>query len=454
MNSSYFMYKKTLLIFLMLIFSCALSAQETKEEIQKKQQDLQKEITDLNNTLDAIKKNKKESLGQLALIQKKISTRQQLIRNLGSQMNNIDDNIYQNEITVNHYQLELDTLKSQYAKSIIFAYKNRSNYDYLNFLFSASSFNDAIKRITYLKSYRQYRETQVADINKTENLLQQQIGMLNSNKIEKSNTIKEQGKQLEDFENDKKENDEVVQELKNKENDVAAEIRNKEKTRQKLQQTLQAIIRREIAEAKEKERQAILARQQEAERQKKLAQTSGENKSVNDLPAVSNTKQTATPTGQSNKNARSYSPFESTQEGLTESINFENNRGHLPWPVSSGNVISPFGEHSIPGTILHDDNPGIDISLPIGAVVKAVAEGEVTSIVDLGGEKAVVIRHGKYFTTYSHLSSVTINKGDAVKAGTALGHAAVGDDGQGLLTFMVTNEKGVNLNPENWLSAR
>jgi septal ring factor EnvC (AmiA/AmiB activator) len=448
------MYKKPLLIFLMLIFSCALSAQDTKEEIQKKQQDLQREITDLNNTLDAIKKNKKESLGQLALIQKKISTRQQLIRNLGRQMNNIDDNIYQNEITVNHYKLELDTLKLQYAKSIIFAYKNRSNYDYLNFLFSASSFNDAIKRITYLKSYRQYRETQVADINKTENLLQQQIGILNNNKIEKSNTIKEQGKQLQNFENDKKENDEVVQELKNKEKDVAEEIRNKEKTRQKLQQSLQAIIRREIAEAKEKERQEILARQQETERQKKLAQTSGENKSLNNPSAVSNTKQAAAPTGQNNKNERTYSPFESTQEGLTESINFENNRGRLPWPVSSGNVISPFGEHSIPGTNLHEDNPGIDISLPRDAVVKAVADGEVTSVFDLGGEQAVVIRHGKYFTTYSHLSSVNISKGDAVKSGTVLGHAAEGDDGQGLLTFMVSDEKGVNLNPENWLRAR
>jgi murein hydrolase activator len=440
------MFKKLFVFSLMFIFSCALFAQDTKEDIQKKQQDLQKQLTDLNNTLDAIKRNKKESLGQLALVQRKIATRQQLVKNLDKQMHNIDHDIYQNELGINHLKLELDTLKIQYAKSILFAYKNRSNYDYLNFLFSASSFNDAIKRIAYLKSYRQFRETQVADINKTQNLLLQKVTNLNSNKVEKGNTIKEQGKQLQNLEQDKTEKDQVVQQLKSREKDVAAEIKNNEKVRQKLQQSLQAIIRREIAEAKEKQKQEELAKQQEAEKQKKL------NPTTDNSSNTANTPNTITTPAKNNN--RSYSPFESTQEGLTESINFENNRGRLPWPVDAGNVISPFGEHSIPGTNLHEDNPGIDISLPLDAKVKAVADGEVTSVFDLGGEQAVVVRHGKYFTTYSHLSSVTVNKGDPVRSGTLLGHAAAGDDGQGLLTFMVSNEKGVNLDPENWLKSK
>lgn len=363
-------------------------------------------------------------------------------------MRNIDDDIYQNEVAINHFKLELDTLKMQYAKSIVFAYKNRSNYDYLNFLFSASSFNDAIKRIAYLKGYRQYRETQVEDINKTQDLLQQKIGTLNNNKVEKNNSIIEQGKQLQNFEADKKEKDQVVQQLKSRESDVATEIRAKEKSRQKLQQSLQAIIRREIAEAKEKEKQDQLARQQEADKQKKISP--GQSSSSNNNTA--NNNQPATNAAADNN--RSYSPFESTQAGLTESLNFENNRGHLPWPVSAGNIISPFGEHSVPGTKLHEDNPCIDIALPAGASVKAVADGQVTSVFDLEGKEAVVIQHGRYFTTYSNLSSASVNKGDAVKPGTVVGYAGTGDDGQGLLNFMITNEKGVNLDPENWLKPR
>ena len=204
------------LIICLLLFTAAVSvyAQETKEEIQKKQQQLLQEISELNNTLGKIKKNKKQSLGQLALVQRKINARQELINSINRDLRRLDDNIYKNQLEINRYKREIDTLKLQYAKSLVFAYKNRSNYDYLNFLFSATSFNDAMKRVSYLKSYRQYRETQVTAIVQTQQLLQKQISTLNSNKTEKSTSLKDQGKQLSVLQDDKKEKDQVVNELK------------------------------------------------------------------------------------------------------------------------------------------------------------------------------------------------------------------------------------------------
>ena len=55
-------------------------------------------------------------------------------------MRRLDDNIYLDQLQINHLKLQLDTLKQNYAKSLVFAYKNRSNYDYLNFIFSATNF--------------------------------------------------------------------------------------------------------------------------------------------------------------------------------------------------------------------------------------------------------------------------------------------------------------------------
>ncbi len=75
---------------------------------------------------------------------------------------------------------ELDTLKIQYAQSIVFAYKNRSSYDFLNFIFSANTFNDALRRIEYLKSYRAYREERAENIRNTQQLLQAKIDGLQS----------------------------------------------------------------------------------------------------------------------------------------------------------------------------------------------------------------------------------------------------------------------------------
>src|SRR5215217_7839659 len=160
------MTKKTIFLILFTLFSAASFAQQSKEELQRKQQDLLKEIRDLNASLKDIRHNKNRSLANYNLVKRKIAAREELIQNINKDLRILDNNITKNTAEINRLRKELDTLKQEYAKSLVFAYKNRSNYDYLNFIFSASTFNDAIKRITYLKSYRQYRQTQVSTIEK------------------------------------------------------------------------------------------------------------------------------------------------------------------------------------------------------------------------------------------------------------------------------------------------
>ena len=453
------MFTKAFVFILFLCFGFAAFAQETKEDIQRKQQQLQKELADLNSTLSSIKKNKKQSISQLALVQRKIKAREELVFNINKELHKIDDELYLNNLDIYRYKKELDTLKERYAKNLVFAYKNRSSYDYLNFVFSAQNFNDAIKRISYLKSYRQYREAQANNITKTQNLLQVKMDNLTTTKTQKNSTLQEQGKQIQQMEVDRKEKDEVVRGLQGQEKELSVQIHDREIARRKIQGQLKLIISREIAtegKRREQERQAQLARQQEEERKRKLAaqQAAGDNGAANNNASTSsNTTAAVTPPPTRNTN-RTYSPLESTPENVTTSINFENKRGSLPWPVGSGTILIPFGRYDIPGTKLVDNNDGIDIGVPVGTNIKAVADGVVLAVVDLGDEKYVLVRHGKYFTTYSHLSSVSVVKNDVVQAGTILGKAAANNDGGGMVHFMVSNERNEFLNPENWLKGR
>jgi septal ring factor EnvC (AmiA/AmiB activator) len=468
-------------IFLLLVFAASSllsQAQQTKEELQKKQQELQQEIAALTASLKEIGKNKKESLSKLAVVQRKIKAREELIDNISRDMKMIDDNIYLSQLEINKLNRELDTLKMQYAKSVVYAYKNRSNYDYLNFLFSSSSFNDALKRVSYLKSYRDYRETQAANIAKTQSVVQDKIAALGNTKNQKTVVLQEQGKQLKVLEDDRKEKDLVVKNLKNREKDIASQVRNKERQRQKLASSLAAVIRREIEEAKrkEKERLAKLA-EDEKKRQQQAAAAAAQNKPKTQTTPTTNGGTTTTPTqtppvtankpatkptttGQSGvvttntKEQRTYSAFESTDEGKNQSINFENGRGRLPWPIDAGVISGNFGTQLIPGTLIKRVNDGIIINTTSGSAVKAIADGTIASVFDLGGEQAVVVRHGKYFTTYSHITNVSVVKGQTVKAGTVLGRALANEDGEGEVTFMVSNDKNQFLDPEKWLKRR
>ena len=77
----------------------------------------------------------------------------------------------------------------------------------------------------------------------------------------------------------------------------------------------------------------------------------------------------------------------------------------------------------------------------------AVFDGTVSIIFNVGDVMAVMIRHGKYFTTYSNLSAVSVSKGQAVKTGQQLGKVA--DIGQ--LEFVLSDEKDHLYDPEKWL---
>ncbi len=446
------MLKKILLLCSFFVLVAVAFGQQSKVELQKKTQDLKREIDNLNTTLRDIRKNKKGALVTYNIIRSKINAREKLVQNINREVRSLDDNIYLSTLEINKLKKELDTLKVEYGQSVVFAYKNRSNYDYLNFIFSASTFNDAVKRITYLKSYRQYREQQVDNINKTQQLIGEKITSLNSNKVQKSQTLQEQNKQITDLEKDRNEQDIQVGKLKSQEKDLAVQIKRREKDRQQMQNAIAAAVRREQAEATK--RAEAIAKQKAFDERKRREEAAALAK--NNTPANTNSKPVAEPVTEPEKpkkSSRTYSALESTEEGKAASVSFENGRGRLPWPVDAGFVTMHFGTYKIPPNLVGQSD-GIVISLPVGAPVRAVADGEVSIVFDLEGEQAVMIRHGKYFTAYSHLSSSNVSRGQQVRAGSVIGRAARNDEGEGEVTFMVTNEKGHPLNPEGWLKGR
>ena len=132
-----------------------------------------------------------------------------------------------------------------------------------------------------------------------------------------------------------------------------------------------------------------------------------------------------------------------------KTINFEGSRGNLPWPVAAGTVAIHFGPYAVDGIKGFSD--GIYINLAAGDSVRAVADGVISGVFDVDGSNAVIIKHGKYFTTYNNLEGIDVNKGDSIKAGKVLGVTTAIDEGESQLLFMVNDEKGTPLDPERWL---
>jgi murein hydrolase activator len=441
-------------ILICLFFACCInnvSAQNgnSREELQKQSQSLQKELEALNNLLEQTKKNKKSSLAQLSLIRSKISKREALVNGIARQVKVLDDAIQNNQQDVRRLNNELDTLRYRYAKSIVFAYQSRSAYEYLNFLFSAGSFNDAVKRITYLKSYRQNREAQAMAIGLSEQNLKSKINVLSENKKDRIKTLSAQTVQLKVLIDDRKEQDKVVKQLKSKEQEITKQVRQKEAQRRKMQSAIAAVIKREMQEAQKRENDR-LAKLKAANAANNKSTTATADNKPKSTPVVGKVQGGLTSTSGN----RPYSALETSEEGRETSISFENNKGGLPWPVSTGSVYVRFGVESIPGTKLDRKSDGIEVAVPKGTAVKSVANGTVVYVGDVNGYQTVFIKHGKYFTTYSYLSSASVRSGQEVRAGTVIGRSGINLDGEGALLFSINNEKVVYFDPENWLKAK
>src|SRR5882672_3492342 len=79
------MRKKLLVATLFLLAVGRLFAQQpvqSRSDLEKERAAIQKEIEDVKRTLDETHKNKRETLGQLALLQRRLHLRESAIRNI------------------------------------------------------------------------------------------------------------------------------------------------------------------------------------------------------------------------------------------------------------------------------------------------------------------------------------------------------------------------------------
>ncbi|HEY0432899.1 MAG TPA: peptidoglycan DD-metalloendopeptidase family protein [Chitinophagaceae bacterium] len=423
------------------VFCCcclvAANAQDDKSQMERERQNIQQELSDLQKSYSQIKGQRNVTLGQLNVLKRKIEVQERYLSNINREIRFLNDDIYKSTLEIIKMKKQLDTLKAQYARSVVYAYKNRSTYDFLNFIFSAANFNYALKRIAYLKAYRSYREQQVNSIVATQQEIERRKQLQISQMNEKKQAIQNQAKQVEELQSQRKEKDATVTELKSKEKELKGQIASKQRRDRDLKNAILAIVRREAKKAEDEAR---------------LKAKANASNSVVSNPSSGNTGTTSKPDATT---ARPKSYLDLNAEDVKLNASFESNKGRLPWPVDNGIVSIHFGPYEVEGTRIKGVNPGITVSTPsVGMAVKAVFNGEVAGVYNMGDGMAVTIRHGKYFTTYSNLAGVNVSKGSPVTTGQPIGTVGQSDDGSGGQIDFILMIESKNVNPEPWLRRR
>ncbi len=441
-------------IFAFVLFCFASNATfaqpQTREELEKQRQQLKKEIDDAQKLLNSNQVVTKQNLTTLTIMARKESLQERVVGNINQDIHILDNNIYTIQRDVNRYDRLLDTLRQEYAKSMVYAYKNRGNYEFLNFIFSAENFNDAVKRVAYLKSYRSYRELQGENIIRTQELRKKRLVDLGASKETKSATLDVQSKEMAELQSQRNQQDKIVAYLKRQGKDLNTRIAARQKDMAKVNAAVKAAIARAIKE--ERDRRDALAKAAAAKAAADLA-------TAKNNAATNNSKTTTASTTKKStiKDAPVKAPenikLNDENASIALSSNFKSNQGSLPWPVDNGFVLMHYGRNVMKnGGII--DLTGITISSSAGSNVKAVFDGTVILVQEVEeGKNMITVKHGEYYTTYSNLSNVIVRKDQAVKTGQNLGKVALNLDGIGAIDFFST-KNFTDLDPEKWLRNR
>ncbi|MCX6183123.1 MAG: peptidoglycan DD-metalloendopeptidase family protein [Bacteroidetes bacterium] len=393
---------KFLFVAILSFFGLFNAQGQSQAELNKKKTAIEKELIELNNLQKTIQRDKQSSEFTLMILNKKISSREQLINNIHFEIKKVNRGIQAQQNVIKTLDKDLLSLRKQYIKMLRYAYKVRKSTDRLIFLLSADNFNKAYKRWKYLKDLTEYRKKQAQIIFSKRKQLKKEIDKLEKTKQEKESLLGEENNEKVKLSEEKKKKEVVYEDLRKKQDQIKKQIKDKKKEADQLESAIKDIIAKETAKTKNKE-----------------------------------------------------GVFSMTPAEKELSQNFSANQKKFPWPVERGSLSQGFGKnkHQVFENI-ETNNNGIDIVSARGSKARAVFKGKVAAIIVLPGDKyAVLIKHGEYYTMYSNLDVVSVKKGDDVMTKEEIGTIKTNpEDGKTELHFEIWKGEQL-LNPSLWLSS-
>ncbi|WP_038532734.1 murein hydrolase activator EnvC family protein [Formosa agariphila] len=400
------LYKLSVLVLCLLSSVFVFSQSKKQQELENRRQELRIEIEQINSMLFKNKSKEKSQLSAIEDLNHKINVRSNLIKVTNQQANLLTREIGVNQREITQLREDLETLKNDYAEMIVHSYKSRSEQSRVMFLLSSNNFQQAYKRLQYIKQYTDYQKEQGENIKiKTAELKVANTKLLKQ-KEDKQILIKENNAAQAQLEIERKQQREIMASIQKDVKTYSNQIKQKQQEADRIDREIEKLIREAIAK--------------------------------------SNTK-----AGKSS----SSKGFSLTPEAKNLAASFVANKGKLPWPVEKGVVKLKYGDQPHPivkSATIHSN--GVRIATSPGAEVKAVFNGEVYAIiVQKKGNPTVLVQHGNYFTAYKNLSKVYVKKGDKVTTRQAIGqvftNSATGDT---TLSFSIFKESTTQ-NPASWL---
>lgn len=365
---------------------------DTQSELEARQAELAEERAEVEKNLAKFKDEQSETEEYLAEYDEKMRLQEEQIENINEQIELYQSKIDEISADIEYHQSEVDDGIEKFRQRLRSIYVSGGD-SYASLLVGATDFYGILARLEFAERISKHDNDMIEG-------LKSKITVLDKDKeeyesaMEKLETLKADEEQYyaelaETYNNHaetKAMQDAMVEDYTNRFDDIVAD-------QQKVEEELQAEIRRKQEEAEKRRKEEEERRRKEEEEKKKQAEANGEEYVEQDVSSFT-----------------SY-----TDTGFI-------------WPVPTvRNMTDVYGDRYIVEEGRTAFHGGIDINKPncYGEPIVASAGGEVITAGDTGNGfgNHVVIDHGNSIATlYGHCSSLAVKVGDIVKQGDVIGY--------------------------------
>lgn len=386
---------------LLLCFLCAsLSAlAQSRAELEKRRQVLEKQITETNTLLRKSQKEKKATVSTLQTLKSEISMREELVGSLKQELDLLNSDLSSHEQSLKSLEITVTTLRKNHASQMKSAFIEQQMNHPVLYVLSARSLNEAFLRVIYRRQILLARKRTYEELRATTQEIETELSSLAALKEQKEDIAEDVEAQESELKESAERAQAMVSDLEKKERSLVRQLEQHKKESKALADEIEKIIAAEVKKSAE-----------------------GTN-----LPAAPVLK--------------------------ALSVEFARNKGKLPWPVDHGAVTSRFGTqpHPVVKSITVSNN-GIDITAPSASAVRAIFGGKVVGRKFIPGfDHMVIIQHGSYYSVYSRLEEVTVELNQEVSARDIIGRLAKDAKENPRLHLEIWENKK-QLNPELWIS--
>lgn len=388
-------------LLIVLVIGTFNGSAQDKVDLEKRKESTLKELELARELLDKTRDKKQNTIQRVTILNKGISSREQLISDIVHEIGLMDREIDALETEIQTLERNIRKGKEEYAHILYSVFINHTDEEKMMYLLASADINEFYQRIKYMKYLTDYRERKVQELEKMMEELEIRSTDLVTARNRQAALLEEKERENNALLRERSQRNSMIRQLAQDEQRIRKEIEEKERIRKELEDRIRKIIEEETRK-------------------------SDGNTLLSSL----------------------------TPEQRLVGNSFLQNKGRLPWPVERGVITTKYGlvNHPVLDGVKIPSN-GIDISTPPGTKARAIFNGEVSGVYAiLGANYAVILMHGEYITVYQNLVDLKVKAGDKVTAKQELGTVhSDPEENIAVMTLQVWKSKEI-LDPEHWLT--